>query len=194
MNALMKMSTGIVLKHYAPKKNLICLLDQSLGRIKAVLRYDMLSAGTLLAYILDKYNNVYYIKDIELIDMPFAAAIHDVFFVHHLIEICYYFVQEGACIERVYAILSFVFSKNIFTNIQKKKILCVLYAALGLLIEQESLYNEYIYSLEQEPLHDMIDKDIDINIEKNISRWLYQSIRTHIDVRYIRTIHFLDEI
>lgn len=194
MNALMKMSTGIVLKHYAPQKDLVCLLDQDHGRIRAILKHDTLSAGTLLGYTLDKRNNSYFVKDVEFLDMPFDAAIHDLLFVHHLLEVCYHFVQEGTCVERVYNLLHFVFSRNIFTNTQKKKILCVLYAVLGLSAEHEPIYNEYIYILEQAPLHDMIDKDIDTNIEKNISRWLYQSIRAHIDVRYVKTIHFLDEI
>jgi hypothetical protein len=65
---------------------------------------------------------------------------------------------------------------------------------LGLYAHDEFFYNSYMYELEQQPLHDMIDKDIDINIEKNISRWLYQCISMHIDVQKLKTVHFLDEI
>lgn len=190
----MKRYTGIVLKHFAPYKHKVSLLDRSLGHITGILIYERLSVGTVLSYTIQLSQGRYFIKDVELVEMPLRLASQDMLFLHHILELCHHFIPEGVHAERVYDLLLFIFDRMVITNKQKKIFLCVLYVLLGLYSDGELIYNSYMYELEQRPLHDMIDKDIDINIEKNISRWLYQCISMHIDVQQLKTVHFLDEI
>ena len=190
----MKLHTGIVLKSHMPFKQTVSLLDKSLGHITGILMHDTLSIGTVLMYRLDPTGQRYFVKELELVDMPFILARHDMLFLHHMVELCYTFIPEGVHSERIYDLLRFVFNKSLITKQQKTKILCVLYALLDLYVDDASLYNSYIHELAQVPLDAMIDKDIDTNIEKNISRWLYQCIDMHIQVHQLKTVHFLDEI
>jgi hypothetical protein len=190
----MKTYTGIVLKHFAPYKHKVALLDRSLGHIIGILTHERLSVGTVLSYTIQVSQGRYFIKDVELVEMPLRLASQDMLFLHHILELCHYFIPEGVHAERVYDLLIFIFNRAMITNKQKKIFLCLLYVLLGLYAHDEFFYNSYMYELEQQPLHDMIDKDIDINIEKNISRWLYQCISMHIDVQKLKTVHFLDEI
>lgn len=190
----MKIYTGIVLKHFAPYRHKVSLLDRSLGHITGILTHERLSVGTVLSYTIQASRGHYFIKNVELIDMPLRLASQDMLFLHHILELCHYFIPEGAHAERVYDLIIFIFNQTVITNKQKKLFLCLLYVLLGLYAHDEFFYNSYMYELEQQPLHDMIDKDIDINIEKNISRWLYQCISMHIDVQKLKTVHFLDEI
>lgn len=190
----METSTGIILKHYAPQRQVVCVLDQSLGRIQGIVVHNIFSVGTILSYTLTKTHHGYFMQEIDIIAMPFVGNLADMLFFHHIFELCYHVIPEGIAVDRIYNLILFLFSKAVFSNIQKKKIICVLYALLGLYVDDESLYAHYMYRLEQVSLVDMIDEEVDVMIEKNISRWLYQCIRAHIDVRKLKTVHFLDEI
>lgn len=190
----MNRSHAIVLKHYTPQKQVICLLDRSLGRIKAAVQHERLSVGTIVTYHYDDIGHYPMIKSIEIEYLPFVAVPFDMLFLHHIIEVCYHIIPEGAQVGRLYHLMVVVFSQRIFTHIQKKKILCAVYALLGLYAHENNVYARYMYQLEQSSLNEIMDNNIDVNIEKNISRWLYQCISLHVDVRLLRTVHFLYEI
>lgn len=190
----MSMSHAIVLKHYMPKKQVICLLDRSLGRIRATTHHAPLSVGTIVTYHYHRVGHYHKVTNIQIEYVPFVAVPEDMLFLHHLIEVCYQIIPEGVHLQRLYELLVFIFSERIFTHIQKKKILCAVYAMLGLYAQENNVYARYMYQLEQSSLDEIIDNNIDVNIEKNISRWLYQCISLHVDVRLLRTVHFLYEI
>lgn len=190
----MNTSHAIVLKHYTPQRHVICLLDRYRGRISARADHARLSVGTILTYHYDRYGQYHVIKNISIEYVPFVAVPGDILFLHHIIEICYHVLPEGMHLDRLYQLMFFVFSRPVFTHIQKKKILCALYAILGLYAHENNLYAHYMYQLEQSSLDEIMDDNIDAKVEKNISRWLYQCISVHIDVRDLRTVHFLYEI
>jgi hypothetical protein len=185
---------GIILKHYAPKKNKCALLDEKLGRITGIVMHDKLSAGTVLQYELKQKQQWYIMEQVEIIDMPFALASHDMLFLHYILEMCYHFIPDGSGQSRLYDLLIFMFKHQQFCLQQKKRVLCVMLALLDLYPEDAIVSSAYLYALAQEPLEQMINAKIDINVEKNISGWLYQCVRVHTDAQQFKTIHFLDEI
>lgn len=190
----MNTSHAIVLKHYTPKKPVICLLDRSRGRIQATVQHARLSVGTIFTYHYDQFRQYHVVKNICIEYVPFVAVPEDMLFLHHIIEVCYHVLPEGMHIERLYHLMFLIFSQRVFTLIQKKKILCAIYAMLGLYAHEINLYARYMYQLEQSSLDEIMDNNIDAKVEKNISRWLYQCISVHVDVRNLRTVHFLYEI
>ncbi len=190
----MKLHTGILLKSYMPFKQTVSLLDSSLGHITGIFMHDSLSLGTVMSYQLEATGNRYFMKEVELIDMPFMLARHDMLFLHHMLEVCHMFLPKGLDAHRIYELLRLVFHKSVLTKQQKMKILCVLYVLLDLYVDDASLYNSYVHELAYMPLDAMIGKEIDINVEKNISRWLYQCMGMHMQVQQFKTVHFLDEI
>lgn len=190
----MNLHTGIVLKHYAPKKNICALLDKRLGRIAAVVIHDTLSAGTVLRYQLTQKKQWYVLDAVEIVDMPLAMARYDMLFLHYILEMCYHFTIQDSGPDQLYDLLIFVCNYKQFTPPQKKRILCVLAVYLDLYPDDATFSSSYLHALAQKPLQEVIDTNIDANIEKNISRWLYQCIRVHVPAQKFKTIHFLDEM
>ncbi len=190
----MNTHTGIVLKHFAPKKNTCALLDKTLGRITAIVMHDALSAGTVLNYELRQKQQWYILDNVEIIDMPLGLARHDMLFLHYILEMCYHFTIQDSGPNKLYGLLMFVYKYRQFDSDQKIRILCVLLAFLDLYSEDATLSSSYLHALAQKPLEQVIAIEIDASIEKNISRWLYQCIRVHTPMQQFKTIHFLDEI
>lgn len=190
----MKLYTGIVLKHHVPYKHTIALFDRALGHIRAIAVHNKLSAGTVLAYTMASADQRFFIKNLTILDIPINLAKNNILFFHHIIELCYSFIPEGVTSERIYDLLLFVFSQEAISKQKKKRILCILYVLLGLYVDDESPYNAYVYELAREPFDAMIDKDVDGNIEKIISRWLYQCIMIYVYKENLKTAHFLDEM
>ena len=191
---MQRQQTGIVLKHYVPKRNMLVLLDETMGRINVVANCDALSAGTLLEYRIVQKRNRLMIEHLELLSMPLVLARHNLLFVHHLLEVCYHFILEGSRAPSVYHLLRYVLNRSEFNRMQQKNILCMLYTLLGIYPEQIPFFTAYASALEQEPLSAIIDKKINRKIEKYIAKWLYQCIQMHAQATNFKTIHFLDEI
>jgi hypothetical protein len=190
----MNMHTGIVLRHYDPQKNTCALLDCSLGRITGVLVHDHLSAGTVLQYRLVRKKEWYIMEQVEMIHMPLFLARSEMLFLHYVLEMCYHFVPEGSGVSRLFDLLIFIFDQHSFSIEQKKVILCVLLVYLELYPENAAHATAHLYMLGQLPLPEILNKKIDVKVEKNIAEWLYQSIEVHMGTQQFKTIHFLDEI
>lgn len=190
----MNTSHAIVLKHYTPQRPVVCLFDRLRGRIRATVHHMPLSVGTILTYHYDYVGYYHNIKNLQIEHLPFVVDADDLLFLHHVIEVCYHIIPDNLRIERLYNLMFHIFSQRIFTHIQKKKILTALYAILGLYTHENNIYAKYMYHLEQSSLDEIMDNNIEVNIEKNISRWLYQCISVHVDVRHLKTVHFLYEI
>ena len=190
----MNMHTGIVLKHFVPQKNTCALLDRSLGRITGVLMHDQMSPGTVIQYKLVQKKDWFIMEHIELIHMPLFLARSEMLFLHYVLEMCYHFVPEGTGDSQLYDLVVFIFNQKTFSIEQKKKVLCVLLARLELYPEDAVHASAHLYALAQQPLAKLFEEIIDITIEKNIARWLYQSIQVHMSTQHFKTIHFLDEI
>lgn len=191
---MMNIHTGIVLKHYVPQKNMCAVLDSALGRITGVLMHDYISAGSIVQYVLVQKKDRYFMEQIEFIHMPLFLARSEMLFIHYVLEMCYHFVPEGTGASRLYDLLAFVFDQKTFSVEQKKVVLCVLLAHLELYPEDAVHSSAQLYALAQVPLANILEKKIDIKVEKNIARWLYQSIQVHMHTQQFKTIHFLDEI
>lgn len=100
---------GIVLKKY-PHKNKIALLDRKLGRIDGIVpvMHDI-AVGALLGYEVRQQGSAIFLIAPEILDMPLIMGKHDLVFLHHVLEWCYYSVQLGSIEEQVFEMIMFLY-------------------------------------------------------------------------------------
>jgi hypothetical protein len=102
--------TGIVLRASSAQKSSITLLDSTLGKIEALCtRGERVSHGSLLSYGVKKGNQRYFLRDVKLLDMPIELARDNCMFLHHVLELCDYFVPWDIRVGGLFALVHFLY-------------------------------------------------------------------------------------
>ena len=178
------MNKGIILKNLYPQKNKLIILDSKLGKIECITTDKLdLSVGLLVHYFLENKKNYYFIKTLDLIDVPYGIVKSDILFFHHVLELCYYFIPYGSCFDesalKIFNFLKkFFCKKNIFYNLFSKKLfLYKLFCLIGITPE------ENFYKLKKNNIDNILEKDLDL--------YLLGCVKIHPSWNSFKTINFL---
>ena|SRR5271156_6042540 len=190
-----KKHTGIVVKRYFPQKQKIVLFDDELGKITCVPPHDRISLGTLLQYEIQERKPVAFIYDVELIAMPLDGLEMDILFVHHVLEVCYYFIPENSTATEVYDMMMLLFTKQscIRHPFFKKIFLLKLFTLLGIYPDRTAPLDALVHKLLVDPLEILIRSDATDELERRLTKWLRDCMIMHPCIEYFKTVHFLDE-
>ncbi len=189
----MEKNIGIVLKSYQPQKCKLAILDRDSGKIMAVPNRTDISHGALIMYFKREQEHLTFIHSIDIIDMPFALAHEDIVFVHHVLELCYYFIPMSSHAPQIFiALLRFYEYPIVLTTPIMKKIFVVqLFFLLGVYPESPWAKSASINQLISTSIDIWAAQSIDLKIEKELDEWLMHCIKTHPQAAYFRTINFL---
>jgi hypothetical protein len=190
-----KKHTGIVVKRYFPQKQKIVLFDDEWGKITCVPPHDRISLGTLLSYEIQQRNGMPFIYDVELIAMPLDGGEMDILFVHHVLEVCYYFIPEQSIASEVYDMMMLLFTKQpcIRHPFFKKIFLFKLFVLLGIYPDRAVPLDALEHTLLINPLELLIRGDSTTQLERRLTKWLRDCMIMHPCIEYFKTVHFLDE-
>lgn len=181
---------GIVLKNYYPQKSSLSLLDPTMGRIMGIAKtVKQISGGALIEYTLDRgKQNPYFIQNIQLRELPLDLAAHDIFFLHHLIEICYHFIPLGSDASNVYRFLQQIYRDNNWmkSRVLKKIFLLQLYTEIGIYPEYALSDKALFHTLIAVPFTRMQEHEYDAH-EEHITQWLQTCFYTHQDAATFKT-------
>ena len=185
--------TGIVIRQLkSPYK--IALLDRSLGRIDGVVRVPV-CLGALLHYAVERERaTTCFLRDLEIIDLPFSLARLDLLFWHHVLELCYYFVPLGSYTEQLFELLLFLYTVDtgMRWRVQTKKLyLFKLLNIIGLYTRLPQLSMAKLHHFLALPLDKLGNERIDEQSEKILDQWLRVCVAEHPAIRYFETVHFL---
>lgn len=134
---------AVVLRHLGTR---VALLSRKKGRIDVLLFSkkgpSKLSCGAIISYD-HKYNNrgLMVIENDQLEHMPLLFARQDIYFLHYLLEMCYFFIPVGSGGRSIFILLEQVY-KNFQAFDQpyfKKMVLCKFFAHLGVCPEEETM-------------------------------------------------------
>ena len=193
----MKTRIGIILKKYMPKKNKIVVFDQIYGKIIAVSYDEKLlthcACGTVIQYVAYEMNQIFLCRQIELLSMPIQLNYEDIFFLHHLLELCYYFLPIGHAMEELFSLLIFVlsFPHRITTRIHKKMIIWRILVQHGLYPELDINSYKVFKNLMQITISTMLEKTISHTFENVLDEWVFESIHSHPSVQQFKTISYV---
>gem|GEM_PF-767787 len=191
---------GIVLKKYT-YTDTIALLDKNLGHIKAtVYRKFTVSVGDLLSYQIAKQGKLYVLVGCQIEQRPFLLSLHDIFFLHHIIEICYYSIPLGSNESEAFDLILFLyehFSTSWTMNI-KKIFLFKLILLTGIYSEHPALFKSAIMNLSVIPISAIdlaIDKvfdcALDLDCMQDIHSWLCFCLAQHPYYDQFKTINYI---
>lgn len=189
----MNNNVGIILKSYQPQKCKLALLDREAGKIMAVPNRSDLSNGALITYQRRDQENLSFIHSIDIVDMPFALAQEDIIFVHHVLELCYYFIPQADGNFQVFrSLLRFYEIPTILSSSLMKKIFVIqLFSHLGVQPYVARLRTETIEQIMGTSIDFWVSRSLDCTIERELDVWLLHCIKTHPFAQYFKTSNFL---
>lgn len=188
-------SKGIVLKNLQPQHARIALFDQEYGRLDVTLFPSLIIVGSQVSYRLVKgFDDFYHIKDLRLDEVPFALARFDILFLHHVLELCYYFIPIATGTSEIFDLLRFLYSSDkkwwgssaIKRLFLLKLLMLIGYYAMPLALDTEMIKKLVTTSLEDDAIHELATIH-----KKAIDSWLRICLAEHPHIKKFKTVHFL---
>lgn len=187
-------SIGIILRKSTHSQHKISLLDKYHGRIEGIVQSPNLCVGGLISYAFDQQPYNYIIRDIELIYTPLQLGSIDLLFLHHVLELLYYFAPVGSCVNGIFDLLAFLYSIEdmLISEKFKKFFLLKVLTFLGVIPELDSIRFSSITALCNTRIDLFSDDMVDEEIEKKLHTWLCHCVWQHPYANEFKTVHFLD--
>lgn len=184
---------AIVLKTYLPQKYKLCVLDSDLGKVMTVPNRSDIGNGALILYFPREQQMLYFMHGIEIIDSPLMLAKEDILFIHHVLELCYFFVPIGERVPQLFVLLMALYTSQtlLHTIIAKKVFLFQFFACLGLYPEGARFQTPYFHQLAMASIDNIALSPIDLVIEQELDEWLRSCIALHPCTHNFKTVHFL---
>jgi len=152
--------------------------------------------GALISYFVTRDFPIFFITGVHVLDAPFSVARKDIFFLHHVLELCCYFLPDRAVDLKTFDLVKCVYTDpQLFSSTLRKKLFlfkllvsfCFYEGHAPLSINMfHYLASESIDSIEQSFLH--------LEVEKNIDRWLFSCVKAHPKFEEFKTVRFLKNI
>ena len=196
---------GFILKRFFPQQKKISLLTRSKGKIILLFKKDKvcqaLWPGMLISCEPIEYGNYYFVNSVEVISEVSSQQQYDIYWVHHLLELFYYFIPLADPSDRLFdqfeRYLTILNHQAIQASIQLiLKQLCIVHflCSMGSYAMPQGL--RYALALLSSPdvcLND-VEKEIinfcsyDVN---RINRWIMSCLRKHPSFRSFKTVSFM---
>jgi hypothetical protein len=184
--------TAIILKHISPHK--IAMLDRERGRLDGIVLKPV-PLGALLRYSIQKEReSTLYLADWTITDLPFALARENIFFWHHVLELCFYFVPIASVTPQLFELCTFLYTVDYDTcwSTQSKKIyLFKLLTTIGMYPRLPHIAGEQLRYFLQLPLAAIGQAQMEEQHERKLDEWLRVCVSDHPAVTKFKTIHYL---
>jgi hypothetical protein len=184
--------TGIVLLY---KGRSISLLDPIQGRIDAILYSSAYAKtrvvpGSIISYSVtrDRYQNIV-LQNVEIDHVPLCWGRHDIHLLHYLLEICYYFIPQGAGCKNTFTLFITLFKNfsSFKTVLDKKNVLCKILSELGMYPHVPEIQS-CVEELLEKPVDNLMARDLQLTNEDLLDQWLLWCIQTHPQGKWFKAI------
>src|SRR5581483_3565729 len=138
----LQVSHGIVLHTQFPHQK-CALFDKQIGHVHAYMHNNRklknIFPGAYISYALEPWRSNYKITDIELIGLPAQWAQQDLLFLHHILELSYYFLPLHCNAHELFELLRLLYKQH---KLSYKKFMCRFFQRLGIYPEQPTNYDQ----------------------------------------------------
>jgi len=192
----MKIDSGIVLKTCSSQAPEITVLDRRLGKIKGKVharnKNIRVGHGSIVTYTLSQRGASYTFDVVDLEFVPFTFAREDIFFLHHILELCYYFLPMGCPEDDVFNLLLYLFQlqNNEKVRLRRRLILARLFTLFGMYPEHKKM-SEYINIVVYQSLDQLLDMSVDIEMNRWLDQWVWECIMAHPYKEQFKTVWLL---
>jgi len=168
------------------------ILDKKLGKFCALSDRSDISCGSLMTYNLSKRNSWMTLHHIDVLELPVIQNLDDLIFFHHVLELSYYFIPLAKMANDIFDLLFFLYTppEKFNCNGSKKLFLCKLFAHLGFYPEDNQIPIFIFRLIRFEYIDALINKSIDLSLERKLDQWLDYCIAIHPCANCFRTLSF----
>lgn len=160
-----------------PDLQKIIMLDCTYGKIECFTQNKHLLHGALMHYDIEEKYNTIFIRHLDIIAIPENWVSNDIFFLHHLLEMCSVYIPENQFSGEIFNLLKKIYNPlntKIEESLIKKLFLCKLVSLLGMHPNEENLDYRHIFLI-------LNDEKCNINfhvadLEKKLTLWLSKSL------------------
>lgn len=176
-------SQAIIVRITGNRRSRIIMLDEQKGMIE-LLNYQShrLQVGYCLEYQTITKNSSIYLKNYTITHSPHYLITTNIFFLHHLFELFYYFVPIGSCTQYLFLFLKELYAYNEKTgtmnNDHKRFFLIKFFYLIGIQ-EQDQHLQSLLHDLASIPIDRFSNKILDLPERKKIDFWLQLCIQSH---------------
>ena len=187
---------GIVLKTFFTSKCKVALLDLDHGKITAVPSNDQICVGALIRYMIAKRSGSYQISGIEYIALPLALDRNDLFFYHHVLELCYYFIPlDGGPCNLFYVVRQLSLLNGEYLSYRYKIFFLVrLFLIFGIHSEIPQGQWPSLKQMFATDVDSIIIEAIDLKTIDEMRGWLHGCLAHHPLLKQFKTLQFLNKI
>lgn len=194
----MKKHTGIILKNYIPKKHKLSMVDKELGKVEVLINdvslFSKLCHGAVIHYYPVPYGTLYKISEIEIIAVPFGCARENIFFLHHVLELCYHFFPQGYVDKNFFETLLFLIeSEGLVQNQHKLLFLFRIMIMVGGVSELKEQDYAQVSMLAMCPLEELLNTVVSERECVIVRQIIFDCIARHPYVAGFKTLAFLTE-
>ncbi len=187
---------GVVIKKFSHADNYFQVFDKTLGAIGIYCYAKTPHEGTMMQYQMSKNSRGYRIKQYDIITYPPITSPQQLLFLHHVLEICYFFIPVNSSCTRIFPLLDALYTCPFQYAHKKNQLLYILKLIVTIGIHDQyttpSLpldYSTILYT----PLDQLIHLELSYNDLLEIHHWLYFCFKRHPYVKYFKTIIFFSE-
>jgi len=188
---IVRKTVGVVLKSLTHDRNKFSVFERHAGKVTRFFSNDTPLQGALISYFVER--TACQISKMHILDVPFQLAKHDIVFLHHVLEICYYFLPARAPARAPFDLLMYLYnSPRSFMCTQNKKIfLFKLLVSFGYYADCAPLSIATFNWLHSESIDSLANSPLHLEIERKMDAWLYLCVSEHPQIRNFKTVHFL---
>src|SRR5882724_2260088 len=175
---IMVNSVGIVLRRMVGSRHKISLLDRQYGRIECIIGSPDVCVGSLISYTVHDQRGIFFLRDMQGVYTPLSLGSSDLLFLHHILELLYYFAPIGSCVSGIFDLLAFLYTVEhmLISKVFKKFFLLKLLSLLGVVPELDSMRSSTISQLVMVDMDSFSDDLVDEACEKKLDRWLWHCV------------------
>lgn len=206
---------GVVLKSFLPYKNKIAVLAQREGRTNLIVAPGRLhrkfSAGVAIRFFASPRDSRF-ISNVEVVIVPVMPLGPHLYWFHHILEICYYFIPVGYVYADMFRLVRYALDLSSkshyfepYFHIVRKVFLLKTLILLGFypkqaLVDVANLFKNIVLVIldssnvqKVRSLHVSLSK-IDNKTLKEIDIWVLACLYEHPHVKYFKTLSFFDDM
>lgn len=197
MRKVEKKHIGIVLRKHQFALDRFWVFDRHDGKIQCVIREFEPAVGALICFVISRQTaTVTLIREVKILDVPLEIARQDILFLHHTLELCYYFLSIRSAAAKTFEIvmLLYLFSGWPMSPLRKKIFLFKLLVSFGCYSSHTPLSINTFYRLSSESIDNIVQAPLHLEVERNVDKWLCSCIGEHPYARDFKTVQFLTKI
>ena len=185
-----------MLKRLPSQPDSFSVFDRHSGKIVCVVKDFDLAAGSLISYFVPSRGARRFVKNVKILDVPLSVARSDIFLLHHVLELCHYFLPACNISTETFDLVMHLYTsaKKLTTLLTKKIFLFKLLVSFGFYSDHAPFSLTTFSRISSESIDSLVSSSLHLEIERNIDKWLLLCVGAHPQFANFKTVQFLKKI